>query len=209
MEETEEAEEYITLEPKLDLLGKISYEEAEVKDPGLKEYISLKPLYYPHTFGRHADSQFKKAEVPIIERLINKLMSPGKGKAMKTSGFGGKKKKTTQIVLQAFEIMKKKSEQNPLQILCQAIENAAPREEIVRVSRGGIYRRYSVDISPQRRIDLALRFLVRGGRKKSRDSPKKIAESLAEEVLLASQDSYNSYAIQQKSEMEKIAANAR
>lgn len=205
----EEGEEYITLKPSLNLLGKVSYEDVEIRDPGLAEYISLKPLYYPHTFGRHADSQFKKAEAPIIERLINKLMSPGKGRAMKTSDFGGKKKKTTRIVLQAVEIIKKKSEENPLQILCRAIENAAPREEIVRISRGGIYRRYSVDISPQRRIDLALRFLVRGGREKSQNSPKKTAESLAEEILLASKDNLDSYAIQKKADIERIAENAR
>lgn len=210
MENNKEEEEYITLQPNLKLLGKFSYEDIDLKDPGLKPYISLKARYIPHSFGRHADTQFQKAKVPIVERLINKLMSPGgEGSTRKTNLLGGKKKQAMKIVLQAFEIIKKNTEKKPLQVLCSAIENAAPREEIVRVSRGGIYRRYSVDISPQRRIDLALRHIVRGGRTKSSDSPKKISECLAEEIISAANDSLNSHAIDKKADIERIAENAR
>ncbi len=208
--ETEEEEDRIVLDTNLKLLGKFSYDDVQLKDPGLKEYVSLKPRYMPHTFGRHADAQFKKANVPIVERLINKLMSPGKGsETRKTHKFGGKKKKASQIVLQALEIIKKKTGEKSIQVVCSAIENAAPREEIVRISRGGIYRRYSVDVSPQRRLDLAIRHLVRGGRQKSFNTPKKLPESLAGELISASNDSLNSYAIQKKADTERIAENAR
>lgn len=209
MEENNE-DDYIILDSDVKLLGKFSYDEIELKDPGLKKYICLKPRYIPHSFGRHADTQFNKAQVPIVERLINKLMSPGRGKdTRKTHGFGGKKKKATRIVLQALEIIKREKGEKPLQVLCNAVENAAPREEIVKISRGGIYRRYSVDVAPQRRLDLTLRFLVRGGRKKATDSPKKISECLTEEIISAANDSLNSYAIKKKADIERIAENAR
>lgn len=48
--------------------------EVKVRDMGLARYISLKKVLVPHTMGRHAKKRFGKAEVPIVERLINKMM---------------------------------------------------------------------------------------------------------------------------------------
>ncbi|QOR94453.1 30S ribosomal protein S7 [Thermosphaera chiliense] len=183
------------------LFGKWTYDNIEVRDPSLKKYICLKPYILPHTSGRHEHRRFGKAEVPIVERLINKLMRPGENM--------GKKHLAYNIVKKAFELIYLKTGQNPLQVLVRAIENAAPREETTRIMYGGISYHVSVDISPMRRIDLALRHLTDGAREKAFDNPITIEEALAEEIIAASNNDPKSYAIQKKEEIERIALSSR
>ena len=49
-----------------------------IKDPGLKNAISVKKTIIPLTFGRSALKRFNKADVNIVERLANKLLHFGK-----------------------------------------------------------------------------------------------------------------------------------
>ena len=196
------------------LFGKWSYEGIEVSDPGLKRYICLKPVFLPHTGGRHEHKKFGKAEVPIVERLINKLMNPGLskgkgGKVLKHGRCGGKKHKAYNIVKAAFEIIHLKTGENPIQVLIRAIENAAPREETTTVSYGGIRYHLAVDIAPQRRVDLALRFIAQGAARATFNNPKPIEECLADEIILASRNDPKSHAIRRKEEIERIALSAR
>lgn len=183
------------------LFGKWSFKEIEIKDPGLKAYICLKPVYLPHSGGRHAKKRFGKAEVSIVERLINKLMRPGKNT--------GKKHLAYNIVKRAFDIIYLRTRENPIQVLVRAIENAAPREETTRIAYGGIVYHVSVDVAPQRRVDLALRFITEGARAASFSNPKSIEECLAEEIILAARNDPRSYAIRQKEEIERIAMASR
>ena len=196
------AEQEINVKPEEILLfGKWSYVGLVVRDPGLKKYISLKPVYLPHTGGRHEHRRFGKAEVPIVERLINKLMRPGRNT--------GKKHLAYNIVKRTFEIIYLKTNENPLQVLIRAIENAAPREETTRIMYGGIIYHVAVDVAPLRRVDLALRHLVDGARAASFRSPKPIEECLADEIILASNNDPKSYAIAKKEEIERIALSSR
>ncbi|MEB3756822.1 MAG: 30S ribosomal protein S7 [Desulfurococcales archaeon] len=183
------------------LFGKWSFVGVDIRDPGLKKYISLKPIWLPHTGGRHEHRRFGKAEVPIVERLMNKLMHPGRN--------GGKKHLAYNIVKTAFDIIYLRTGENPLQILVRAIENSAPREETTRITYGGITYRVSVDVSPQRRVDLALRFIAEGARNCSFNNPKPIEECLADELLLAASGDLNSHAVKQKEEIERIALSSR
>jgi len=64
--------------PEIKLFEKWSFNEVQVKDLGLQRYISLKPMVVPHSMGRHEHQRFRKANVNIVERLINNLMMPGK-----------------------------------------------------------------------------------------------------------------------------------
>ena len=214
-ESNEEKESPTTLlpipeKPDIKLFGKWSYEGVEVSDPGLKAYINLKPVIIPHTFGRHEKVKFGKANVPIVERLINRLLAPGRERGTKKIGKeGGKKLKAMKIVEQAFEIIEKRTGQNPIQVLVKAIENAAPREETIELRQGGVIRRYSVDISPQRRLDLAIKFIVSGARQRAWRSPLTISECLAEELILASQGRLESHAVRKKVEIERIAEASR
>ena len=65
------------------LFGKWSFEGVDIRDPSLKKYICLKPIWLPHTGGRHEHRRFGKSEVPIVERLINHLMKPGRNAGKK------------------------------------------------------------------------------------------------------------------------------
>ncbi len=183
------------------LFGKWSYESVDVRDPSLKRYLSLRPVWIPHTGGRHEHRRFGKAEVPIVERLMNKLMFPGRNT--------GKKHLAYNIVKKAFDIIYLKTGENPLQILVRAVENAAPREETTRIMFGGIVYHVAVDVSPQRRIDLALKYIVEGARRAAFNNPKPIEECLADEIIAAANYDEKSYAIQKKEEIERIALSSR
>ena len=183
------------------LFGKWSYNNIIVRDPGLKRYICLKPVFLPHTGGRHEHRRFGKAEVPIVERLMNKIMQPGRNT--------GKKHLAYNIVKNAFDLIYLRTGENPLQVLVRAIENAAPREETTRIMYGGIVYHVAVDVAPQRRVDIALRHLAEGARLKAFNNPLPIEEALAEEIMLAANNDPKSYAIQKKEEIERIALSSR
>lgn len=183
------------------LFGKWEFTGVEVRDPGLKRYICLKPVIIPHTGGRHEHKKFGKAEVPIVERLVNQLMRPGRN--------AGKKIKAIKIVKNAFDLIYLRTGRNPIEVLVRALENAAPCEDVTKVVYGGIVYFKAVDISPTRRLDLALRWIVEGARRASWKNPKTIDECLADELILAAEGNARSYAIQRRDELERIAAASR
>ncbi len=183
------------------VFGKYNPFEVEVKDPALKNYICLKPRFVPHTHGRHANIPFAKQNVFIVERLINKVMRKGRNTGKKILAYN--------IVKEAFEIIEKKTKKNPLQVLVDAIINAGPREEIVRLKYGGIAVPKAVDTSSLRRVDVALRNICEGARLASFKSKKNIAECLADEIIAAANNDSRSYAVSKKEEVERVAKSAR
>ena len=188
-------------EPEFKLFGKWDLTGIEVKDEGLKRYISLKPVLVPHSGGRHEHRRFGKSEVNIVERLANMFMRPGRN--------GGKKSKALKIVRNALEIVHLRTGRNPVEVLVRAIENAAPREDVTRLSYGGIVYFKAVDISPQRRVDLALRYMAQAARDAAFRSRKTVDEALADEIILASENDNKSFAIRKKIEQERIALASR
>lgn len=195
--------------PTLALFRKWDFTQVKVEDPGLQKVLSLKPTIMPTTFGRHEHKRFGKADVNVIERLANKLMRFGKKYAKNTGRMGGKKARAIKIVKTAFEIIHLKTGQNPLSVLVKAIENASPNEDTTRIVYGGVVYHVSVDVSPLRRIDLALRFITEGVKESTFSSPKTVEEALADEVMLAAQNDMNSFAIKKKNEQERIAMASR
>lgn len=190
-----------------------STKDVIVSDPGLVKYINIKDVV-SHTHGRKATRQFGKSEMNITERLINSIMRSSSSKKiggkMIRHRFGcGKKTTATKIVYNAFKKIEAKTKENPYQILVRAIENAAPREETTRVKHGGITRHLAVDISPQRRVDFALRNLAVAALGKSFKSKKTRAEALADEILAAADNDNNCLAISKKNEVERVARGAR
>lgn len=190
-----------SIENEIKLFGKWSFKEVEVKDLGLKRYICLRPVATPHSMGRHEHKRFGKAEVNIVERLVNNLMRPGKN--------AGKKAKAINVVKHAFEVVHLRTGRNPIEVLVRAIENSAPCEDVTRIAYGGIVYYVSVDVSPQRRVDLALRHICDGARQAAINSPKSIAECLAEELILAANNDMKSYAVSKRHELERIAQASR
>ena len=201
MSEAEAAARMPELAEKFKLFGKWRLDEVEVKDPGLKRYICLKPMLVPHSGGRHEHRRFGKAEVNVVERLANMFMRPGPN--------GGKKTKALKIVRNALEIIHLRTRRNPVQVLVRAIENSAPREDVTKLSYGGIVYFKAVDISPQRRLDLALRHLAQGAREACFRSRKTPEEALAEEIIAAAENDSKSFAIRKKNELERIALASR
>jgi small subunit ribosomal protein S7 len=188
-------------EPEIKLFEQWSFEGIQAKDLGLQRYISLKPMVVPHSMGRHEHKRFRKANVNIVERLVNNLMRPGKN--------AGKKAKTMNVVKHAFAIMNLRTGRNPIEVLVRALENSAPCEDTTRISYGGIVYHLSVDVSPQRRVDLALRNISDGARQASVNNPKSIDECLADELVLAANHDMKSYAVSKRHETERVAQASR
>lgn len=194
------------------LFDRWSTEGIQVFDIGLKPYINLSPIIVPKTGGRNIKIKFHKSKNNIVERLINKIMVPGhKGKKhFITSGpKTGKGLKASKIVEMAFEIVEKKTNKNPVEVLVKAIENAAPREETISIEYGGARYPQAVEMAPQRRVDVALRMMVQGSFHKSFNKKVKMHENLAEEIISAYNQDNKSAAIAKKLEFERQADAAR
>ncbi|MFC1697229.1 30S ribosomal protein S7 [Nanoarchaeota archaeon] len=196
----------------LKVFNRWSVEGIKVEDEGLKKYINLNPKIVPRTGGRNVGVRFHKSKNFIVERLINKLMIPGhKGKKHnKSSGhITGKGATAYDLVEKALEIVEKKTNQNPIAVLVKAIENAAPREEIITIEYGGARYPKAVECAPQRRVDFALRLMVQGAYQKQFNNKKKSKDTLADEIINAFNASNNSNAIQKKLEVERQADASR
>lgn len=174
--------------------------DIKIEDLGLINYICLDETLVPHTLGRHVRRQFAKSKVSIVERLMNKIM--------RTQRNSGKKNKSYNIVKESFEIISKRTKQNPIQVLVKAVENTSPREETTRIKYGGIGYQVAVDIAPQRRVDLSLGFLTKGTLQSAFKNKRSVAECLADELILASEHDTRSFAIGKKEEKERVARAA-
>ncbi len=183
------------------LFQKWSFKEIKVVDIGLQRYLNLTPMVAPHSMGRHEHQRFRKAKVNVVERLINNIMRPGKN--------SGKKAKATGIVKEAFEIINAKTGKNPIEVLVKAVENSSPCEDTTRISYGGVVYHLSVDVAPQRRIDLAIRHITEGARTASANNPKSIQEAVADELILAANKDIKSAGIAKRNEIERVAQSSR
>ena len=191
------------------LFRKWDLSEIEIKDIGLKTAISLKKTIIPMDFGRSALRRFNKADVNIVERLVNKLMHFGKKNAKNTGRMAGKKIHSYNIVKTAFEIINLKTGKNPVEVLVRAVENSAPNEDTTRIVYGGTVYHVSVDVAPIRRVDLALRFIADGVKEATFSNPKAVEEFLAEHLILSANHDPTSPSIKKKNELERIAQASR
>ncbi len=181
------------------LFGTWEIGELEYADPSTERYITVTPV--AHTAGRHASKQFKKSQVSIVERFINRLMQ--------TEENTGKKQQSLNYVRDAFDLIHERTEENPIQVLVTAVENAAPREETVRLKYGGISVPKAVDVAPQRRVDQALKFLAEGVYNDSFKTTTSVEEAIARQLIGAANYDVQTYAVSQKEEKERVAAAAR
>jgi len=185
--------------------------DVKVEDVGLKNYINISEKLMIKSKGRERE-RFTKSKIHIIERLINALGAPGhRGKKHKIMTHWATGKWTTNAltVLRAFKIIEEKTKQNPVQIFVKAIENAAPRDEITTIEYGGARYPQAVDVSPTRRITLAIKNITHGAYDKAFGKKPKMADTLAAEIIASSENSSESFAIAKKNETEKMADSAR
>ena len=191
-----------------------SFNDIEVEDYTIVNYVNLRPIIIPHSCGKHEHKRFWKSQkVSVVERLVNRLLSPGfiagKIKGHKSSHNSGKKNKIIKGIKTAFILIEHITELNPIQVLVNAIVNTAPREETTRIAMGGISYASAVDIAPQRRVDLAIKYLTQAIAARSSGSLRNFEECIAQELIGASKNSQESRAIKRKDEIERIAISAR
>jgi small subunit ribosomal protein S7 len=189
-----------------------SAEGIKVEDPGLQRYVNLEPRFVPKTGAKYAGKRFHKSRTFIVERLINKIGVPGhKGKKhFRTSGpCCGKAANGYKIVSEALKIVEQKTKENPLKVFVKALENGAPREEIVTIEYGGARYPKSVECAPQRRVDIVLRYFIQGTYDKCFNKKTSAEQALANEIILAYKLDPKSLAISKKNEVERQADAAR
>ncbi|CAD6576307.1 MAG: ribosomal protein S5 [Cyphobasidiales sp. Tagirdzhanova-0007] len=173
------------------MFGKWEVADVDCKDISLQDYIQIRNApFVPHTAGRYASKQFRKATMPIVERLVCALMMNGRN--------NGKKQMAVRIVQHAFEIVHLLTDSNPIQVLVDAIVNTGPREDSTRIGSAGTVRRQAVDVSPLRRVNQSIALITIGVRESSFRNVKSISECLADELINAAKGSSNSYAIKKK-----------
>jgi small subunit ribosomal protein S7 len=98
---------------------------------------------------------------------------------------------------------------NPVEVFVKALENAAPREEVIAVEYGGARYPKALECAPQRRVDLALRQMTQATYQKSFNARKDAAQALADEIIGAYTLQATSAAISKKLELERQADAAR
>ena len=194
------------------LFNKWSTAGIKINDPGLERYITITPVIVPKTGARYAGQKFYKSKITIVERLINRLMVPGhkSKKHYISSGLTtGKSSTAYNIVFDALTIVERKTKKNPVEVFVKAVENAAPREEIITIVYGGARYPKAVESSPQRRVDQVLKLFTQSTYQKSFNTKKGAAPVLADEIINAANMSQNSTAISKKLELERQADASR
>ena len=185
--------------PIVPLFGKWDLSEVTVTDTTLEKYINLDAFQVPHTGGRHSKKRFGKGNLTVIERFINNLMRSEK--------YTGKKAQAYNVLKNSFDNINGKKKENPAQIMVRALENSAPRAAVVSLRYGGIRVYSGVDVSPTRRVDIAIRNLCIGALESAKKQ-RSIEKSLTRELMLASEANPDSYAISKKEETERQAEAA-
>lgn len=185
------------------LFNKYSYEGVVVSDETLKTYLRPDiPGIVPHTANKMTLGRFGLAHKSIIERFTTHLMSGGRNT--------GKKRLAIQTVKKAFEKISNTAKKNPIQCLVDAIINSGPREISARIGKGGNMRRSSADVSPYKRINIALSYLSEGIRKQAfKNQDKTLVDVVSMELINAANNSLNSFAVKKRDEVERIAKSNR
>ena len=104
----------------------------------------------------------------LVTKLINNIM------------YDGKKGVSQGIVYDAFEIVKEKSGKNPLEVFQTALDNIMPALEVKARRMGGSTYQVPLEVRPERRLTLGLRWIVQYSRARNE---KKMSQRLAGEII--------------------------
>ncbi len=197
--------------PQFKIFDLYDISEIKIEDEGLKSAINLEPKLILKSFGRNVQ-KFGQSKVNIVERFINRLAVAGhRGKKHKIilGHSTGKYSKNAKIVLEAFKMIEKKTGKNPVEVFVKAIEHTAPRDEVTLIEYGGAKYPQAIDVSPLRRVNLSIRWIIHGSSDKAFNKKKTIAQGIADEIMLAYEKNGESFAMRKKNESEKQADSAR
>ena len=143
----------------------------------------------------------RRREVPKREilpdpKFNNKLV----GKFMNCLMVEGKKSVAEKIVYGAFDIIKDKTGGDPLKVFKTAIDNVKPAVEVKSRRVGGASYQVPVDIRPNRRVALGIRWLINFSRKRGE---KTMRERFAAELMEAANNA--GAAVRKKDDTHKMA----
>ncbi|GAB6934816.1 MAG: 30S ribosomal protein S7 [Calditerricola sp.] len=124
----------------------------------------------------------------LVTKLINKLM------------IDGKKSKAQKILYEAFEIVRQRTGKDPMEVFEQALKNVMPVLEVRARRVGGANYQVPMEVRPERRVSLGLRWLVQYARLRNE---KTMQERLAGEILDAANNTGG--AVKKREDTHKMA----
>lgn len=111
----------------------------------------------------------------LVARFINRTM------------YDGKKSVAQDVVYGAFDVLKEKGN-DPIETFEKAIQNVSPKLEVKARRVGGASYQIPSEVRPERRLSLAIRWIIEASRKRSNKEYHTFAEKLAQELLDATQN---------------------
>jgi len=127
----------------------------------------------------------------LVTRFINRVM------------FSGKKTVAQKQVYQAFDLIKKKTKKQPLEVFTQALENIEPKMEVRPRRIGGAAYQVPMLVRGDRREALAIRWLIKAAQTRSNKEYHYFFEKLAAEIIAAANKEGG--AIKKKEEVHRMA----
>ena len=124
----------------------------------------------------------------IVTKFMNAIM------------LHGKKSVAESIVYGAFDVVQNKSKQEPIAIFHQALDNVAPHVEVRSRRVGGATYQVPVDVRPERRQALAIRWLITAARKRNETT---MVDRLSGELLDAANN--RGSAVKKREDTHKMA----
>ena len=124
----------------------------------------------------------------VVAQVINKVMKDGK------------KTVAQRIVYDAFNIIKEKTQKEPLEIFNKAIENVSPLLEVKPKRVGGATYQVPMEVRQERKLDLSIKWILDAARAKK---GKGMAIKLSEELLAAANNEGN--AMKKKADTHRMA----
>ncbi len=124
----------------------------------------------------------------LASRLINKLM------------MEGKKFLAQKIFYQAMELVRQRTKRHPLEVLEAAVRNSSPLLEVRPRRVGGATYQVPLEVRPERRLSLALRWLVQSARQRPE---RRMVERLAGEIMDAANNT--GATVKKKEDMHRMA----
>ncbi len=123
-----------------------------------------------------------------LARFINKIM------------MNGKKTTAQRIVYGALDQIEREAHRPGIELFEQAVKNATPMLEVKSRRVGGATYQVPTEVRPNRRVTLAMRWIIRGARARS---GRPIAERLAQELLEAARGQGS--AVRRREELHRMA----
>ena len=106
---------------------------------------------------------------PLVTKFINTIMSEGK------------RSTAERILYQSYDLIKERSGDDPLKVFKKAVDNVKPALEVKSRRVGGSNYQVPIEVNPNRRLSLSIRWLV--GFARARGDGKTMQEKLANELL--------------------------